>query len=395
MRQGFRVIDTDTHVTPSMEVLEKHADPKFKKDHWEEFKPYMRTMKSPEGRGHPLTPWTTLKIKPIPYNRVAGTKGAEEKIEKGGAGALEGRVKNIAKEVSSVGIQHDNSVGRLADMDKEGVDVNVLIPGTWAPAVSALAPHLGVGLYAAYHNYMAEFCSADTNRLKGMLLIPANDLDFAEKELKKRGKEPWVSCAWIVLPEGTPVDDPDHDRLWAVMNDYNLPIMHHSFFYEPPYFPGYRDIWGNAAIARTAAHMWGAQRLLAYVIAGGILDRFPNMRVGFSETGHGWLPQWLLRLDSQLPYVGGTVKPLKMKPSEYAKAGRVYCGIESHEGAEMTKAVNDVLGDGCLMYSSDFPHPECDWPRSVDNVIAWGNVLGRGALKKLLADNAEKFLRMS
>ena len=145
MRQGFRVIDTDTHVTPSMEVLEKHADPKFKKDHWDEFKPYMRTMKSPEGRGHPLTPWTTLKIKPIPYNRVAGTKGTEEKIEKGGAGALEGRVKNIAKETASVGIQHDNAVGRLKDMDKEGVDVNVLIPGTWAPAVSALAPHLGVG----------------------------------------------------------------------------------------------------------------------------------------------------------------------------------------------------------------------------------------------------------
>ena len=72
-----------------------------------------------------------------------------------------------------------------------------------------------------------------------------------------------------------------------------------------------------------------------------------------------------------------------------------YCGIESHEGAEMTKAVNDVLGDGCLMYASDFPHPECDWPRSVDNVISWGNVLGSGPLKKLLSGNAEKFLRMS
>lgn len=395
MRNGYRVIDADTHVTPSMEVLHKHASPKFR-ERWDEFKPYMRTMKSPEGRGHPKTPWTTLKIKPIPYNRIAGTKAGEEKVEKGGAGALEGRVKNIAKESASEGIQHDNSVGRLKDMDKEGVDVNVLIPGTWAPAVSALETSLSVGLYEAYHNYMAEFCAADTGRLKGMLMVTVKDLDWAVKEIKTRGKEPWVSCVWPVLPEGTPVDDPDHDRIWEVMNDLNLPIMHHSFFYEPPYFPGYRDIWGNAAIARTAAHMWGAQRLLAYVIAGGILDRFPNMRVGFSETGHGWLPQWLLRLESQVNYVGDMVKPLKQTPTEYAKSGRIYCAIESHEGAQMTKAVNDVIGDGCLMYASDFPHPECDWPRSVDNVISWSNVVGgSGPMKKLLAGNAEKYLRMS
>ena len=42
------------------------------------------------------------------------------------------------------------------------------------------------------------------------------------------------------------------------------PSLYHSFFYEPPYFPGYRDVWGNLAVARTAAHPWGAQRILAY-----------------------------------------------------------------------------------------------------------------------------------
>ncbi len=394
MRQGYRVIDTDTHVTPSMEVLEKHADPKFRAEHWEEFKPYFRTMKSPVGRGHPKDPWTTLKIKPIPYSRIAGAKAGFEKIEKGGAGALEGRVKNIAKEIPHEGIQHDNATGRLEDMNVEGVDVNVLIPGTWAPAVSAIEPRLATGLYRAYHQYMHDFCSVDQNRLKGMLLLPAADIDAAIAELKKWGKEKWVSCAWIVLPEGTPVDDPDHDRIWEVMNELHIPIMHHSFFYEPPYFPGYRDIWGNAAIARTAAHMWGAQRLLAYVIAGGILDRYPNIKIGFSETGHGWLPQWLLRLDSQVSFVGDMVNPLKMKPSDYARAGRVYCAIESHEGAAMTKAVNDILGDQCLMYASDFPHPECDWPRSVDNVLAWSNTIGTGSMKKLMHENAEKYLRM-
>jgi uncharacterized protein len=392
MRNGYRVVDTDTHVTPSMEVLNKYAGLALK-DRWDDLKPYMRTMRSPLGRGHPTTPWTTMKVKPIPYNRIAGQKGDAGAIEKGGAGALEGRVENIAKQTPSERIQHENSVDRLKDMDVEGVDVNVLIPGTWAPATTAIDPTLAVGLYDSYHNYMTEYCSPDTKRLKGMLIAPAADVGWAVSEIKRRGKEDWVSCVWPVLPEGIPIDDPELDPIWAAMNELDLPIMHHSFFYEPPYFPGYRDIWGNAAIARTAAHPWGAQRLLAYVIAGGLLDRFPNLRIGFSETGHGWLPNWLLRLDSQVGFVKGTVNKLKHLPSEYAKMGRVFCAIESHEGPLMTKAVNDILGDGCLMYASDFPHPECDWPHSVDNVVKWENVLGKDSMKKLMSVNADAYLR--
>ena len=104
---------------------------------------------------------------------------------------------------------------------------------------------------------------------------------------------------WPVLPEGLPVDDPDLEPIWQAMDEADLPIMHHSFFYEAPYFPGYRDIWGNVAVARTAAQVWGAQRLMAYVLVSGMLDRYPNLRVATVETGHGWLPHWIIRLTSQ------------------------------------------------------------------------------------------------
>ena len=394
MRNGYRVIDVDTHVTPSLEVLHRYADARLKA-RWDELKPYARAMKSPPGRGHPDTPWSTLRINPIPFERVAGQKGGTGAGKKGGAGALEGRVANIARETCAPGIQHDNAVGRLRDMDLEGVDVDVLIPGTWALASSVLDPELACGLYRAFHEYMRAFCDADTRRLKGLVLAPAANVEWAVKELKTVGKEDWVSCVWPVLPEGVPVDDPDLDPIWAAMDDLGLPIIHHSFFYEPPYFPGYRDIWGNTAVARVAAHPWGAQRLLAYVICGGILDRFPNIKIGFSETGHGWLPYWVLRLDSQVTYVKDSVPPLKQLPSEYVKSGRIFCAIESHEGPKMTRAVIDVLGDGCLMYASDFPHPECDWPHSVDNVLAWKDAIGETAMRKLLAGNAERYLRLN
>jgi hypothetical protein len=56
--------------------------------------------------------------------------------------------------------------------------------------------------------------------------------------------------------------------------------------------------------------------------------------------------------------------------------------------------VFDILGDACLMYSSDFPHPECNWPNSVDNVLAWEPVLGPERMRRLMSTNADSYLRM-
>jgi hypothetical protein len=181
------------------------------------------------------------------------------------------------------------------------------------------------------------------------------------------------------------------------MNDADLPIIHHSFFYEAPYFPGYRDVWGNAAFARTAAHVWGAQRLLGYVLISGLLDLYPRLRVGCVETGHGWLPNFIVRLDKQIRFVkGGTVPPeLEHTPLEFVEMGRVFCAIEAFEGPTITKGVIEVLGDGVLMYESDFPHPECMFPDSTDHVLAWKPVLGETATRRLMAENAMRFLRLA
>ena len=395
MRNGYRVIDVDTHVTPSLEVMLRYADGKLLARQ-DELKPYTRRLTPVPGRGHPATDYEVIRVNPRPYKRVAGMKAdAPAASEAGGKGALEGRVENIATGQPRDGIQHDNSAGRLLDMDVEGVDIDVLIPAPWAPGSTALDLDIARGLYDAYHRYQTDYCSADPRRLKGLVLVPGADPDYAVRAIKSLQGEDWVVAAWPLLPENMPVDDPDLDPVWAAMDDADLPILHHSFFYEPPYFPGYRDIWGNSAIARTAAHPWGAQRSLAYVICGGILDRYPNLKVGYAETGHGWLPSWLLRLDSQVHYVKGVVPPLKYLPSDYAKQGRVCVAIEAHEGPHMTKAVMDILGDKCLMYASDFPHPESAWPDSVDNVLKWDNIIAPPQMKKLLAANADAYLRMN
>jgi predicted TIM-barrel fold metal-dependent hydrolase len=397
MRQGFRVVDVDTHVTPSFEVLMRYADKELR-ERADELKPYVRMTEPAPGRGHPETPYGVLRVKPLPYNRMAGQKGAAEAVQSAGAGArgaLEGRVDNIAGKGVSVGIQHDNSAGRLKDMDVEGVDVDFIIPGTWACGAAGLDLALTKALYRAYHHYIAEYCSADSRRLKSMILAPGGDPEWAAQTIREYASQDWVAAVWPILPEGVPIDDPDLEPIWQAMNEADLPIIHHSFFYEPPYFPGYRDIWGNGAVARTAAHVWGAERLLAYVLVSGMLDRYPNLRVATVETGHGWLPHWIIRLTSQIHFVKDSIpSDLKHTPMEYVQMGKVFCGIENHEGPAMTKAVIDLLGDGVLMYQSDFPHPESLFPNGTDTVIGWRNILGEAATRRLMGENAIRYFRL-
>ena len=81
-----------------------------------------------------------------------------------------------------------------------------------------------------------------------------------------------------------------------------------------------------------------------------------------------------------------------MKPSEYLSSGRYFCSIEHQEGEDMFTTVAQFLGDGVLMYASDYPHSECQFPESIDNILAW-KTLKPDTRTKLLWDNAARFYK--
>ena len=250
MRNGVRIVDIDTHVNPSYETLVKYLDPDAR-SRVAELQPFVRT------RNSNGTTSRVLHVAPYPFDRFPGEAPTEAKVVAGGKGALEGRVTNSSSHhrvAPAVGVQDENVDDRIKDMDVEGRDIDFLIPGTWATAVSGVPDiTLTEALYRSYHNYIAAYCQPYLGRLKSMILVPGGDVEWAVKEVNRLKNEPWVAAVWPLLPEGKPIDHPDLGPLWDVMNDTHLPIFFHSFFYEPPYFPGYRDIWGNAVVARTLA----------------------------------------------------------------------------------------------------------------------------------------------
>jgi predicted TIM-barrel fold metal-dependent hydrolase len=397
MRQGFRVIDADTHVNPSLDVLLRYADRDLRE--WlADLEPYTKMIRPQPGRGdaEDLEAARTLSIKPVRLQRVAGQKPPPPAPVGADRGFLSGRTQMVTRQPITARVAEDNAKGRLADMDLEGRDIDFIIPGPWAYGAPALATPLAQGLYRAYHRYMADYCAADARRLKSILLALATEPAWSATVIEKHAREDWVAAVWPLLPEGIPVDDPDLEPIWAAASHADLPIMYHAFTIETPYFPGYRDVWDNPAMGRCAGQTWGGQRFLSFMLMGGMLDRYPNLRIGTLESGHGWLPHWLVRLTRQIDYVRGSVSPaLQHTPLEYARMGRVFCSIDFSEGVDLTKATIDLLGDHVLMFASDYPHPETIFPDHADTVLAWRRELGESAMQKLMWENATRFFRLT
>jgi predicted TIM-barrel fold metal-dependent hydrolase len=396
MRDGYRIVDIDTHVIPAMELLHDYADDELR-TRWGELTPYLRTNPPRPELGDYAHDSTSLSVAPYGFDRPLRGPQQDERAVAGGRGALLGRTTPVMTEAPEPAIQHDNSEGRLRSMDREGVDVNLIFPGPFANASSALEAGLSCGLLASYNRYILDYCGVDPGRLKAVIQVHALD-DHAGKEIARHADSSAVAAVSIVLPEGVPIDSDELHPIWAAMNDHDLPLLYHSFFFEPPYFPGYRDVWGNVVVARTAAHPWGAQRLLSYLVLAGLFDRYPNLRVGFAEVGAGWLPFWLKRLDAQASYMRSQVPELRHSAVEYARQGRIVCGLELYEGPDLLRSIVETLGDGVAAFQSDFPHPQCNFPHSPDDALSWdwdAIAHGESSKTKFFSANAEALLRMS
>jgi len=288
------------------------------------------------------------------------------------------------------GTQDQRADDRIADMDDEGTDTHFLIPTSWTSFVGHEDPAIEVNIIRAFHRHMADFSGNHPDRLQSMIVASARNVDAAVEEIRRWGTSRWAVAVMPLVTKDVPADHPKLDPIWRAADEHDLPIVHHSFTWTPPYFPGYADLWDNIFLGRLASHPWGAMRFIASVIGGGIMDRFPKLRVGTLECGFGWLPFWGRRMDEQYAYVGSTAQ-LKMKPSEYLSSGRYFCSVERHEGADMLDSVRSFIGDDVLMYASDYPHSECQFPETVDNFLAWQ--MKPDVRAKLMAGNADRLFK--
>jgi predicted TIM-barrel fold metal-dependent hydrolase len=282
---------------------------------------------------------------------------------------------------------------RVADMDIEGVDVNMILPSGGVPAFSALEDvALEQAVYQAYHRYLADYCGPYPDRLTSVILVTARDPAGSVAEIRRCSRETWpVGIFPICAPEMT-LDDPDWEPIWAAAQDHDLTVIIHSFTMTVPYPPGTWDTWDSVFLQRAAGHVWNAQRNAGALIGAGVLDRYPELRLAPLECGHGWLAFWASRLDELAEMCRHALPPLKQRPSDYIRGPQYFQSIQLHEGEQSLRHAIEALGDETLMFATDYPHSESWFPKSVDAVLGWTS-LPEATRRKLLWDNAARCYR--
>jgi predicted TIM-barrel fold metal-dependent hydrolase len=378
MKDGYKIWDTDTHTRASAEALEPYFDETLR-NRQAELEQYKRVNERDiEGLvlGHHYFNFGGR----INYGRYLGKATPEEGMRR------PPRTYMGTRQATTGAIDHDPGV-RLKDMDEEGVDVQLIIGGL------AYSSHIGdreisIGMMRAYNRYLNDFCGKDPHRLKAVLPVVPNATEECVEEIKRWGPSPWMVGIYVLMMNDTPMDHPDLEPVWQACDELGLAVIYHSSYAGPPHYPACNDLWGNALLARSAAHPWGAMRAVGSFIGCGAMDRYQSLRFGVLESCCGWLPFWARRLDDQVEYVGG-VPDLKEKISEHMMGGRFFSSIEMSEGQDMIEMVADFLGDGVLMYASDYPHFECRFPNSTAFFLDWS--LDEELRRKLLWDNPVNF----
>jgi predicted TIM-barrel fold metal-dependent hydrolase len=126
--------------------------------------------------------------------------------------------------------------------------------------------------------------------------------------------------------------------------------------------------------------------------AGGVLDRFPRLRVAFLEAGSEWIPYMAGRMDHYHPVIRNIAwgPHSKKFPSDYLAEGRLYVTCEAEE--PLLPQVLELVGEDQVMIEGDMPHAEAR--ETGIQQIRERNDLKEDVKRKILRENALAFYRL-
>ena len=206
---------------------------------------------------------------------------------------------------------------RLKDMERDGVQAEVIF-GILGAATRLNDHEAAIEMFRIYNDWLADFCHHYPDRQIGLACLPYGDIDAAVREIRRvaklglRGVE--MSCSWDMEPMYHPMWEP----FWQAVNEVRLPLHFHTFPSVPPQA---RDkLTGRtrraALFTGVSAFQMNLINILAAVIGAAVLERYPNIRISFGESGIGWIPYALDRMDFEWEDRFRDLG-LTMKPSDY------------------------------------------------------------------------------
>ncbi len=277
---------------------------------------------------------------------------------------------------------------RIKDMDLEGIDVTVTFPGGAGEEWALLDPAFSLALCRTINEAKATFNRHDPKRLKALAKLPMIDPPAAAAELRRAVTE--LGLVGMVCPQhirDKNLSDPSFDVVWAEAERLGATVCIHGGGQAPDQYPIGVDRFHTRFEVHALTHPMGNMLALMSLIVGGVIHRFPKLHVGFMESGCGWLPFWLERLDEHYELMGEQAPGIDRKPSEYFMDGNCFISCEPDE--HMIKQVVEILGDTKIVYASDYYHWDCSFPDTVKQ-IAQRTELSDATKKRILSENSKR-----
>ena len=269
---------------------------------------------------------------------------------------------------------------RIAEMDREGVDVHVL--SLTQPMVYWADDQLGLDLSIAFNDALSEAHRKHPQRIYGFATLPMQNPRLALEELERAARLPGIRGVYMA----TVVRDRDlSDRsFWPVYERcqaLGLPIFLHPMMVNNERMKQYYliNLLGNPFETAIAA---------SHLIYGGVMDAFPNLEISLPHAG-GALPILRGRLD-QGWLIRSECKHLPRRPSEYLK--RFTYDTISYNVDILSDLVKLVGAERIMMgtdYCFDIAYTE------PVRVVEQTPGLSEAERAQILGGNAQRLLRVS
>lgn len=368
MRDGFKVIDADRHVLEPSDLYARYLPEKF--------------------RGRVRIEGPNQTVRSVDGEPVSDSERRPGRVMQD-FGYIFSSSKRWRETFADALAARFDPASNLRDMDREGIDVSVLFPtlGLYIMWRDNIDPELSAAICRAYNSWLAEYCSYDKKRLHGVALIPLQDPARALTELRHaREKLGLVGIFW--RPNklcGRTLSSPDYFPIYEAASELGAVVCVHE---------GARTVLPQAGADRysefgrhVACHPLEQMLACLNLCADGVLEKFPRLKVAHLESGCGWVPFWLERMDEHWEHEShGSARTTKEKPSFYFKR---QCWVSCEAGEELAPVVVEHVGADYLVVATDYPHSDAigKFPELTVGALSANDKLSVQTRRKILWDN--------
>jgi predicted TIM-barrel fold metal-dependent hydrolase len=379
---GLRYIDSDGHILEHPTGMLDYAPAKYRDRIW-----HIETDESGQE-------WLHFDGHRTPANYLAsaGTAGLSDEDR---ARAFRGELRYTEVRPAAY-----NAKARLQDMDTDGIDLAVLYPTMLLGLQSNRDVDFAEAQARAYNDWCSEHTQEGEGRLFGAGAVPPmhapDDVARVAAEIRRVAELPGMVSVFMrpnPSVDWRPFNDPVYDPIWQAAQDTGLPIALHPFL--APDLPGacvglrlsrprlpdgsYVDDYDPAdpeamnlaltegqaratvLFTQAIANPVDVMSCIAYLLAGGVCERFPEAKFIFLEANGGWIVPWLERLDHHCKKFQWEVPDLSLLPSEYMKR-QCWISFDPDEAMLSMTAQSPLVGADRIIWASDYPHPDAKFP---------------------------------